>query len=189
MTGKTSPSKPTPLLILGLGNLLLGDDGLGPLAVDHLTRRYRLPEGVSVLDGGTLGLSLLPYLEDAERAILVDAIRGEGPPGTAIRIDGEEVAPAVAARLSPHQVGVADLLDGARWRDRYPSSLVLLGLVPQDLDLRVGLSPALAATLPALVERVAVEAQALGFPLFPKAIGDETLAARRPGALSHVFSL
>jgi hydrogenase maturation protease len=183
------PSKPTPLLILGLGNLLLGDDGLGPLAVDRLIRHYDFPEGVSVLDGGTLGLSLLPYLEDAERAILVDAIRGEGPPGTFVRIEGEEVAPAVAARLSPHQIGVADLLDGARWRDRYPSSLILVGLVPQGLDLRVGLSPALALALPALVERIAAEVRALGFSVSPKTNGDETLAARRPGARSHVLSL
>lgn len=182
-------SKPTPLLVLGLGNLLLGDDGLGPLAVDHLIRRYDVPEGVTVLDGGTLGLSLLPYLEDAERAILVDAIRGDGPSGTFIRIEGEEVAPAVAARLSPHQVGVADLLDGARWRDRYPSFLVLLGLVPQSLDLRVGLSPALEAALPTLVERVAAEAAGLGFPFILKSEGDEALPARCPGALSHVFSL
>jgi hydrogenase maturation protease len=184
-----SASKPTPLLVLGLGNLLLGDDGLGPLAVDRLIRRYDAPEGVTVLDGGTLGLSLLPYLEDAERAILVDAIRGDGPPGTLIRIEGDEVAPTVAARLSPHQVGVADLLDGARWRDRYPSSLVLLGLVPQGLDLRVGLSPALDAALPALIERIVVEAGALGFHFSPKTKGDETFAARRSGALPLVFSL
>ena len=185
-----SASKPTPLLILGLGNLLLGDDGLGPVAVDQLTRLYDVPEGVTVLDGGTLGLSLLPYLEDAERAILVDAIRGDGPPGTLIRIEGEEVAPAVAARLSPHQIGVADLLDGARWRDRYPAYLVLLGLVPQGLDLRVGLSPALAAAMPSLVERIALEARALGFALSPRTDGDEIPDARRPGAaLSHAFGL
>jgi hydrogenase maturation protease len=182
-------SRPTPLLVLGLGNLLLGDDGLGPVAIDRLVRSYDAPEGVAILDGGTLGLSLLPYLEDAERAILVDAIRGDGPPGTLVRIEGEEVAPAVAARLSPHQVGVADLLDGARWRDRYPSSLVLLGLVPQGLELRVGLSPALQAALEALVAAVVFEAGALGFHLSPKAKGDEACATRRPRTLSPAFGL
>lgn len=183
-----SASKPTPLLVLGLGNLLLGDDGLGPLAVDRLIRRYDAPEGVNVLDGGTLGLSLLPYVEDAERAILVDAIRGDGPPGTLVRIEGEDVAPAVAARLSPHQVGVADLLDGARWRERYPSFLVLLGLVPQSLDLRVGLSPALDAVLPELVERVVAEAASLGFRFFAKTDSHEA-ALRSPGPLARVCGL
>jgi len=69
-----------PLLVLGLGNVLCGDDGTGVVAVHLLERRYRVPDGVQVLDGGTLGLSLLPYLEQAQQAILVDAIRAEHPP-------------------------------------------------------------------------------------------------------------
>ena len=81
----------------------------------------------------------------------MDAIRAEGPPGTLVRLEGEDVAPAVASRLSPHQVGVADLLDGARWRDRYPDRLVLLGLVPETLDLGLRRSRAVEAALPALV--------------------------------------
>jgi hydrogenase maturation protease len=124
-----------PLLVLGLGNVLCGDDGLGAIAVHLLRRRYRVPDGVVVLDGGTLGLSLLPTLEQAHEAILVDAIRADGPPGTFVRLEGDDVAPAVAARLSVHQVGVLDLLEAARWRGRYPSRLVLLGLVPESIDL------------------------------------------------------
>jgi hydrogenase maturation protease len=181
--------KPTRLLVLGLGNLLLGDDGLGPVAVDRLTRRYDAPEGVLVLDGGTLGLSLLPHLEDAQRALLIDAIRADGPPGTLVRLEGEDVAPAVAARLSPHQVGVVDLLDGARWRDRYPEPLILLGVVPGSLGLRVGLSPSVEAALPALLERIVAETAALGFPFSPRAEGDDSTAARRAGALPLVFGV
>ncbi len=155
--------KAIPLLVLGLGNLLLGDDGLGAVAVHLLNQQYLAPEGVRVLDGGTLGLALLPYLEDAEAVILVDAIRGDGPPGSFVRITGEEVAPAVSTRLSPHQIGVADLLDGARWHQRYPRSLILLGLVPARLELGVTRSPAVEAALPALTERIVDEARNLGF--------------------------
>jgi hydrogenase maturation protease len=180
---------PTPLLVLGLGNILLGDDGLGPVAVHRLIRSYDMPEGVLVLDGGTLGLSLLPHLEDARRALLVDAIRAEGPPGTLVRLEGDEVAPAVAARLSPHQVGVADLLDGARWRDRYPKPLILLGVVPASLELRVGLSPRVEAALPGLIERIVAEAAALGFPFSPRAEGDDPAPARRACSLPHVFGV
>src|SRR4249919_876604 len=115
-----SMSDRVPLLILGLGNVLLGDDGVGSAAVARLRDEYDYPGDVHVLDGGTLGLALLPYVEEAEAVILVDAIRDDGPAGTFVRLDGDDVAPAVATRLSPHQVGVADLLDGARWRDRYP---------------------------------------------------------------------
>jgi hydrogenase maturation protease len=165
----TTP-KPIPLLVLGLGNLLLGDDGLGAVAVHLLNQGYEAPTGVTVLDGGTLGLSLLPYLEDSEAAILIDAIRADGPTGQFVRITGDEVAPAVATRLSPHQIGVADLLDGARWHDRYPRTLVLLGLIPAELELGVKRSPEVEAAIPGLIERVVDEARSLGFPFARRAL-------------------
>ena len=165
----TDAERPVPLLVLGLGNLLCADDGLGVAAVHRLLERYEPPPGALVLDGGTLGLSLLPQVEDAERVILVDAIRGEAPPGSLVRLEGDEVAPAVAARLSVHQIGVADLLDGARWVDRYPPVLVLLGLVPGSLDLSVERSAPVESGLDGLVESVVAEAQCLGFEFRPRA--------------------
>jgi hydrogenase maturation protease len=182
-----SNDRTVPLLVLGLGNVLCGDDGLGVVAVHLLQRRYQAADGVSVLDGGTLGLSLLPYLEDAHEAILVDAIRGDGPPGSFVRLEGDEVVPAAAERLSVHQVGVADLLEGARWRGRYPSRVILLGLVPESLELGLGRTPAVEAALPGLVERIAAEAQELGHPFVPRA-SDET-ATRSLGDLAHVYGL
>lgn len=167
------------LLILGLGNLLCGDDGLGALAAQRIAETRVLPDGVKVLDGGTLGLSLLPYLEDAESAILVDAIAADGPPGTLVRMEGEEVGPAVAARLSVHQVGVSDLIEAARWRGRIPPRLVLLGSVPETTDLGVGLSPRVQATFVQLVDVVCEEAGRLGFPL-EKKTGDDP-SALAPG--------
>jgi hydrogenase maturation protease len=160
------------LLILGLGNLLCSDDGLGAFVAQAVAEGRVIPDGVKVLDGGTLGLALLPYLEDAERAILVDAILADQPPGSLVRLEGDEVGPAVAARLSVHQVGVSDLIEAARWRDRIPPTLVLLGLVPVTTDLGVGLSAPVLAGLPDLIDRVCAEAERLGFPLEKKA-GDE----------------
>lgn len=154
---------PLPLLVLGLGNLICADDGLGVAAVHRLLELYEPPEGARVLDGGTLGLSLLPVLEDAERVILVDAIADDAPPGAPVRLTGEDVAPAMAERLSVHQVGVSDLLDGARWRDRMPSTLVLLGIVPESVELGLARSPRVEQRLPELVERIVEEARSLGF--------------------------
>ena len=155
------------LLVLGLGNVLLGDDGVGPAAIAHLRNEYAVPDGVRCLDGGTLGLALLPYLEDARNVILVDAILHDGPPGTLVRLAGDDVGPAVAARLSPHQVGVADLLEGARWHDREPSRLVLFGVVPQSIELGVGLSTPVLAAMADLVDLVCGEAAACGHRLLP----------------------
>jgi hydrogenase maturation protease len=181
-------SERTPLLILGLGNILCTDDGVGAVAVHRLLRTRRPPPGVEVLDGGTLGLSLLPILEEADAAILVDAIRAEGPPGTLVRIEGDEVAPAVAARLSVHQVGVADLLDSARLLGRCPPRLVLLGLVPADLGLGVALTPAVEAQLPALVSAVLAEARALGYP-FPDRDSDATARVRDADGVALALGL
>lgn len=155
-------ARPTRLLVLGLGNPLCHDDGLGVVAVAEILRRYASPEGARILDGGTLGLSLLPHIEDAEDAILIDAIRDDAPPGTLVRLEGAEVRPAVEARLSVHQVGVADLVAAAELRGRLPCRLVLLGLVPAELDVSVGLSPAVASQLPALVDAVIAEACRMG---------------------------
>ena len=153
------------LLVLGLGNVLLGDDAVGPAAIALLRKSYVMPGGVRCLDGGTLGLSLLPYLEDARTVILVDAVLDDGPPGTLVRLSGSDVGPAVATRLSPHQVGVADLLQGARWHDREPVRLVLLGIVPESIELGVGLSPRVAASMTDLVDMICAEADACGYRL------------------------
>jgi hydrogenase maturation protease len=172
-------------LILGLGNLLLKDDGLGVAAVRSLVDQYEIPEGVQVLDGGTLGLSLLPHLEDAERAILVDAISDDAPVASFVRLEGEDVAPAVAARLSPHQIGVSDLLEGARWLGRSPEVVLLLGLVPGSIELGLERSAAVEASLPRLVERVVEEARALGFPFCVRR-NDAKTRDRRPDELEPV---
>jgi hydrogenase maturation protease len=168
------------LLVLGLGNLLCSDDGLGAFVAQVIAENRVVPDGVKVLDGGTLGLALLPYLEDAERAILVDAIQADQPAGTLVRLDGEDVGPAVASRLSVHQVGVSDLIEAARWRERIPPTLVLLGIVPQTTDLGVGLSAPVLAGMPALVDLVCEEARRLGFPLEMKA-GDDSNCTPRGG--------
>ncbi len=162
-----------PLLVMGLGNILWSDDGLGIAAVNRLLGAFEPPAGVRVLDGGTLGLTLLPIIQDAERAILIDAIRAPGAePGTLVRIEGEEVAPAVRERLSPHQIGVSDLLDAARLLDCYPTELVLLGIAPERLGFGISLSAAVRRPLDALVNRVVAQARQWGFAFSRRAGGD-----------------
>ena len=151
------------VLVLGLGNVLLGDDGLGAAAIARIERDYRIPPGVRLEDGGTLGLSLLGLIAESDRVILVDAVRTDASPGTLVRLDGADVADAVWNRLSPHQVGVADLLEAARLIDCYPSAVTLLGLVPEVIDLAVVRSTAVANGLGELVAAIVGEVQSLGY--------------------------
>ncbi len=170
------------LLVLGLGNVLCGDDGLGVAAVERLEREYDLPPGVRVLDGGTLGMTLLGYFEAGDDVILVDAIRAAGPPGTFVRLAGDAVAPAVRDRLSCHQIGVHDLLDGLRLLGAFPRRLVLLGLVPESIELELGLTPSVAAALPRLVTAVVDEAGRLGHDFAPRAADDASATPRHAAA-------
>lgn len=156
----------TSLLVLGLGNVLCGDDGAGPQVVARLAARYEAPPGVRIVDGGTLGLSLLSILADVPAAIVVDAVRVNGrAPGELVRLLDDDVATATREQLSVHQVGVADLLDALRLLDRLPRRLVLHGVVPDSVALAYGCTPAVEAVLDQLVERVRAEAAAFGFPL------------------------
>jgi len=156
------------LLVLGLGNVLCGDDGVGPAVVAELGRRYVPPEGACVMDGGTLGLTLLPLLADAEHVLLVDAVLTGDVPGTLVRLRGDDVTPAVRSRLSVHQVGVADLLDGLRLCGHWPRRLGLVGVVPASFELHLGRSQAIERAVPALVEAVVEEAARWGHVFAPK---------------------
>ncbi len=160
-----SADKSIRVLVLGLGNVLLGDDGLGAAALARLERDYAVPPGVRLEDGGTLGLSLLGLIADAEHVILVDAVRTDDAPGMLVRLDGASVTDAVRDRLSPHQVGVSDLLEAVRLIDRYPSAITLLGLVPESIDLAVVRSDAVEERLDRLVTAIVREVQSLGYDL------------------------
>lgn len=156
----------TELLILGLGNVLMTDDGAGVYAVRALTSSHELPPGVRALDGGTLGLALLPHLRSSERVLLVDAIAcSDAAPGTVVSITGRAAADTACERLSPHQVGVADLLFGAALLDGTPLDAVLVGIVAERIELGAELSDVVAHALPELVEAVVAQAGRLGFHL------------------------
>jgi hydrogenase maturation protease len=163
--------KRTAVLVLGLGNVLLGDDGLGAAAVVRLERDYRIPPDVCLQDGGTLGLGLLGLLSEASHVILVDAVRTESPSGSLVRLVGDDVPDAVRDRLSPHQVGVADLLAAARLIDRYPRTVTLLGLVPQAIELAIVRSAPVEAALDALVYAIVREVQSLGYTMVRQSEG------------------
>lgn len=162
--------RPRRLLVLGLGNVLCGDDGLGVAAVTRLAAGHALPPEVHVADGGTLGLALLGWLEGFDELLLVDAVLGEGAPGSPVRLEGEDIPAAVRERLSVHQIGVADLLDAQHLLGGGPRRVTLLGRVPDTLELGLRRSPAVERALPGLVEELAEEIRRRGHAIEAKGL-------------------
>ncbi len=149
-------------LILGVGNLILSDEGVGVRVIERLQEEYELPEDVQVLDGGTLGLDLLYYLEGVQHLLIVDAVETGQGPGSLIRLDGEDVPAFLSIKMSPHQIGIPDMLFAAKLRDIYPPEVVLLGVQPEVLETGLELSPLVAAQVSPLVDQIRGELERWG---------------------------
>ena len=150
------------ILVLGLGNTIMTDDGFGVKVVEALSARCRLRGPVTLLDGGTLGLDLLPRLEGIAQLLIVDVLEMQAPPGTVFRLEGDEVPRAFASKLSVHQMGVQDLLAVAELQGHLPRQLVVWGVQPACLDLGTELSPAVAAALEPVIDGVLGELRRWG---------------------------
>lgn len=153
------------ILVLGLGNALMNDDALGVRAVAELQRRYLFPAGVTVIDGGTLGLDLLPLLEGVERLLIVDAVDMGAVPGSRFRLCGDDVPRAFASKLSVHQMGVQDLLAVAELQGHVPRELVVHGVQPASIEMEMQLSPPVAAAMEALLAGIVAELEGWGVRL------------------------
>jgi hydrogenase maturation protease len=142
------------ILILGLGNVLLGDEGVGIHAVRELQKR-NLPLRADVVDGGTAGLNLLDLVRGYERVIIVDAVDAGEDPGTILRFTPQEVASETEGLpLSLHQTEVLKVLELASYLGQSLPPIVIYGIQPQAMDWSTELSPALQARLPQFVDTV-----------------------------------
>jgi hydrogenase maturation protease len=150
---------------MGLGNIILRDEGLGVRAYERLIERYTLPAEVEAIDGGTLGMNLLAYLEDAERVLLIDAVRSGHAPGSIIRLEGDAIPIALALKMSMHQAGLHDLLAICAIRDTTPATIVLWGMEPLVMEPGLDLTPPCAAALDSLVDNIVGELRGWGIPV------------------------
>ena len=150
------------ILVLGLGNILLSDEGIGVWVAESLRRRFAFPPEVSVLEGGTLGLDLLPRLDGVDRLLVVDAVKVGCAPGELRRFAGDAVPAVLDVKVSPHQVGVQDLLAAARLMGSEPPEVVLWGMEPERLAPGTGFSAPVTASLPELEAAVLHELERWG---------------------------
>jgi hydrogenase maturation protease len=156
---------PGRVAVIGLGNVLMGDDALGPYAVRVLQAGWEFPPGVSVTDAGTPGLDLTPYILGVEALIVVDTVKSDGPPGTLKLYRKDELlAKPPAPRLSPHDPGLKETLLLLEFRGDAPRDVLLVGVVPEHVGNAVRLTPAVAAALPAVERAVLDELERLGCP-------------------------
>ncbi|MBI1919920.1 MAG: HyaD/HybD family hydrogenase maturation endopeptidase [Geobacter sp.] len=155
------------VLVLGIGNTIMSDDGVGSRVVQRLQDEFSFPTGVSVLEGGTLGLDLLPHLEGISRLLIVDALETGKLPGTIVRLSGEEIPSAFRTRLSPHQVGLQDLLAVAAFQGFAPEEMVLWGIQPASIEPGTELTEAVALQVEMLVENVLAELRRWGMAAEP----------------------
>lgn len=150
------------IVVLGVGNILLTDEGVGVRAVQELERHYELPPEAVLLDGGTSAMEMLDDLAHADLLIIADCIRSGQPPGTLIRLADEEVPALLQQKMSPHQIGLSDVLATLTISGESPRRIVVLGVEPASLATGMELTPTVAACLPALVAALAHELASCG---------------------------
>ncbi len=157
------------VVVLGVGNILLTDEGVGVHAVNALAEQFCLPDEVEVIDGGTSGMDCLDRIAEADLLLIADCMRGKRAPGTITRLGGEQIGAFFKTRISPHQVGLSDVFATLALHELSPKAIVMLGVEPKAITLGMDLSSEVSAILPDLVGALAAELVGFGVSVHPKA--------------------
>ncbi len=156
------------IMVLGVGNLLCRDEGVGIRVIETLQEQYSFPEHVTIKDGGTLGIHLLGTISNVDYLIVLDVIRNGGRPGTLYRIAGEEIPKRIYAKNSLHDVDLLEALTLCQALDRVPET-VILGVEPLDMEsLGIELTSLIRTKVDPLIERVLQELEKLGVKPKPR---------------------
>ena len=142
------------ITILGIGNTLYTDEGLGVHTIEALEKQYGQDVQVELIDGSTDGMSLLGPVEDTDYLIVIDAINAGKEGGTIIELHGNDIPAYYGIKMSIHQLGFQEVLLASKLREKYPKNIVMIGMQPTSLELAIGLSKTNEAQLPELIKRV-----------------------------------
>lgn len=142
------------ITILGIGNTLYSDEGLGVYALSPLEKLYGTDDQVELVYGATDGMSLLSVVEDTDYLMVLDAINAGKEGGHIIQLQGDEIPNYYGVKMSIHQLGFQEVLLAAKLRERYPEHFLMIGMQPTSLELNVGLTKTNESKLPELVQLV-----------------------------------
>jgi len=157
------PSDQSQITVLGIGNILLTDEGFGVRVIEKLFEQYDFPENVAIVDGGVLGIHLLGTLSKTRHLIVVDAVKNKQAPGTLYRLEKEELPERILMKNSLHQTDFLETLTLCQMIDQAPETIVVLGAEPQDIETHsVELTPAVAGRIDETVRCVLQELDRLG---------------------------
>lgn len=157
------------IAVLGIGNVLVGDDGFGPYVVKTFEARYTVAPNVEVAEVGTPGGDLVPYLSGYDAVIIVDTVRASAEPGTVRVYTKEELLRnPPGPRTNTHDPGLKDTLLMLEAHGSGPAEVVLVGAVPENVTTRTGLTPPLARAVDEAVAHIEVELAKLGYPPMPR---------------------
>ena len=174
------------IIIMGVGNILFTDEGVGVRVVETLNEQYDFPANVKIVDGGVLGMNLLGTISEADYLIVVDAVRNGQAPGTLYRLKDEDIPKRILAKNSLHQVDLLEALTFCQALDKHPET-VIIGIEPEDIKtVGLDLTYTVMKKMPAMVELVMIELDGLGVPPVSRktcveAGAEDHAVSRRPG--------
>ncbi len=149
-------------MVLGIGCILLRDEGFGVRVIHEIDRRYEFPDNVEIVDGGVLGVNLLGFISRADQLIVVDVIRNQGNPGDLYRLAGDAIPQRIRAKNSMHQVDFLEALTLCNALDKIPET-VIIGVEPEDIEsCNIDLTPTVYNRIESVIDRVLVELKTLG---------------------------
>lgn len=163
-------------IVIGVGSPLMGDDGIGLAALEALRSSWSFEPELELMDGGTWGMNLLPFIESASRVLLLDAIQAGREPGEVVRLEDDAIPRFFATKLSPHQIDLKEVLALAELRDTLPEQLVVLGLEPGKIEMSATLSEPVRDAMPDLLRAVIGQLESWGYRAVPASEPEERSA-------------
>ena len=141
------------ITILGIGNIILSDEGFGVRVVEYLQKNFDFPDNVALIDGGTLGIELTQFITGTKKLLIIDSIDGDKAPGTIFHLVGEEIKKHFSEKISAHEIGIQDVLTMLELTGKTIPEVVVIGAQPFSLEAGVELTPQMQKLMPVIAEK------------------------------------